>query len=139
MDIKTINKESVTNNRSLHEMETNTYWGYHLMLDCSGCNIEVQNPETIRKFNNELVERIEMVPYGLPQIVRFGEGHLAGITLMQLIETSNINCHFCDNPSSMYLDVFSCKLYNTQTVVDVVKKYFDPQKIRVNYITRHAN
>ena len=39
------------------------YWGYHLMLDCSGCNEEVKNPETIKNFNDELVKRIEMVPY----------------------------------------------------------------------------
>lgn len=120
-------------------MATNIYWGYHLMLDCSGCNQNVKDAAKIKEFNDELVERIEMVPYGAPQIVRFGEGHLAGITLMQLIETSNINCHFCDDPASMYLDVFSCKAYNTQTVVDLVKKYFDPEKVRVNYITRHAN
>ena len=120
-------------------MATNLYWGYHLLLDCSGCNLEVKNEETIKNFSDELVKRIEMVPYGLPQIIRFGEGHLAGITLMQLIETSNINCHFCDEPASMYLDVFSCKSYDTNIVIDIVKKYFKPEKIRVNYITRHAN
>lgn len=120
-------------------MATNNYWGYHLMLDCSGCNEEVKSPETIKMFNDELVKRIEMVPYGPPQIVRFGEGYLAGITLMQLIETSNINCHFCDDPATMYLDVFSCKSYDTNIVIEMVKKYFRPEKIRVNYITRHAN
>lgn len=120
-------------------MATNQYWGYHLMLDCSGCSEDVKNPDTIKKFNDALVERIKMVPYGPPQIVRFGEGHLAGITLMQLIETSNINCHFCDEPASMYLDVFSCKEYEIQTVIDSVKEFFDPQTIRVNYVTRHAN
>ena len=120
-------------------MATNEYWGYTLMLDCSDCSAAVKDPEIIRKFSDTLVKRIEMVPFGPPQIVRFGEGHLAGITLMQLIETSNINCHFCDEPASMYLDLFSCKNYNIQDVIDTVKKYFNPQKIRVNYITRHAN
>lgn len=120
-------------------MATNEYWGYHLMLDCSGCNDAITKPELIKNFSDELVKRIEMIPYGEPQIIRFGEGDLVGYTLMQLIETSNINCHFCDVPKSMYLDVFSCKSYNTEIVIEMVKKYFDPTKIRVNYITRHAN
>lgn len=119
-------------------MATNNYWGYHLMLDCSGCNGFVKDPAAIKEFNDTLVKRIEMVPYGAPQIVRFGEGELAGITLLQLIETSNINCHFCDN-GTMYLDVFSCKAYDINIVIETVKEFFRPEKIRVNYITRHAN
>jgi len=120
-------------------MATNNYWGYHLMLDCSDCNDNIKDPIKIKEFSDELVKRIEMIPYGEPQIIRFGEGDLVGYTLMQLIETSNINCHFCDIPKAMYLDVFSCKSYNTDIVIQMVKEYFNPGKIRVNYITRHAN
>lgn len=108
------------------------------MLDCSGCNQAVSDPNVIKNFNDELIKKIEMVPYGLPQIVRFGEGYLAGITLVQLIETSNICCHFCDD-GTMYLDVFSCKPYNSSIVMELVKKYFSPKKEKILYITRNAD
>jgi hypothetical protein len=38
----------------------------------------------------------------------------------------------------MYLDVFSCKSYKIEDVMDVVTEYFGAKKIRVNYITRNA-
>ena len=37
-------------------MATNNYWGYHLMLDCSGCNPFVKDPEAIKEFNDTLVK-----------------------------------------------------------------------------------
>ena len=38
-----------------------------------------------------------------------------------------------------YFDVFSCKPFNQETAKQVVQEYFHPKKMRVNYITRHAD
>ena len=74
------------------------FWGYHLCLNVAGCNIDaITNHNTIQTFARDLVKRIDMVPYGEPTTVRFGDGNKAGITLIQLIETSNIMCHFVDD------------------------------------------
>jgi len=79
-----------------------------------------------------------MVPYGEPQIVMFGTGNKKGYTLVQLIETSNITAHFVEETNDIYVDVFSCKHFNSDTVKDTVYEYFDPKHIEEFTITRQA-
>jgi len=119
------------------------YWGYHLVLDCAGCDIEkINSYNNIYNFAKQLVKDIDMVAYGEPQIVNFGSGNKAGYTLVQLIETSNICVHFVPDDgkggSAMYLDVFSCKEYDDQVVINLVKQYFNATSIRPSYFVRQA-
>jgi S-adenosylmethionine/arginine decarboxylase-like enzyme len=117
----------------------NKFWGYHLMLDCSGCvNSAISDYDTIYDFTKQLVKDIDMVAYGEPQIVHFGTGNKAGYTLVQLIETSNISAHFVEENNTMYLDVFSCKEYDDRIVIELVEKYFGAKYIRPNFLTRQA-
>jgi S-adenosylmethionine decarboxylase len=118
------------------------YWGYHLMLDCSGCNLEqISSKENVANFTKALVKNIDMVAHGEPVIVYFAEHDpsKAGLSLMQLIVTSSITGHFVDRDRHAYLDVFSCKPFDIGAVEDTVKEYFGAEKIRVNFVTRHAD
>lgn len=116
-----------------------TYWGYHLVLNCAACEIpKITSKKNVDKFTRELVKRIDMKAYGDPQIVKFGTGNKAGFTLVQLIETSNICAHFCDNSGDMYLDVFSCKPFERDTVENTVKEFFNPQSTNGMFILRDA-
>jgi S-adenosylmethionine/arginine decarboxylase-like enzyme len=116
------------------------YWGYHLMLDCSRCNENVKDRDQIYLFVKELITAIDMVAHGEPIIEYLlpGESN-AGYSLMQLITTSNICAHFVDADNSAYIDIFSCKTFEIEVAKQVVEKYFGPKKMRVNYITRHAD
>lgn len=119
------------------------YWGFHLVLDCAGCDVEsISSHDNIYNFTKQLVNDIDMVAYGEPQIVNFGSGNKAGYTLVQLIETSNICAHFVpddgNGDTAMYLDVFSCKPYDNDIVMSLVDKYFKPRTIRPSYLTRQA-
>lgn len=118
------------------------YWGYHLMLDCSGCNHEaITSRDVIVNFTKELVARIDMVAFGDPIVAHFAthDPQKAGFSMVQLIETSNLAGHFVDRDNTMYLDVFSCKEFSIDTVKAVVEEYFGATEMRVNFITRHAN
>ena len=115
-------------------------WGYHLILDCGSCSNNIKDKNTIELFSKTLVEEIKMVPYGEPIIEYFGTGTIenSGYTLIQLIETSNITAHFVDYDNSAYIDVFSCKEFDEQTVVELVYKFFKPKNIITKNITRQA-
>jgi S-adenosylmethionine decarboxylase len=120
-------------------MSENTYWGYHLIINAGDCDKNsIMSAGTIYDFTKELVQRIDMVAYGEPQIVKFGTGNKAGYTLVQLIETSNICAHFCDDTGDMYLDVFSCKPFKNSDVFFVVNKYFNPTRMDHHYLERQA-
>jgi len=114
-------------------------WGFHIMLDLAKCKpSSIRCAKHIEAFTKHLVKDIDMVAYGEPQIVKFGTGDKAGFTLVQLIETSNITAHFCDESNNAYIDVFSCKPYDIKTVENVVHKYFEPETIKKTYVERNA-
>jgi S-adenosylmethionine/arginine decarboxylase-like enzyme len=114
-------------------------WGYHLMMDCSKCIPgTIRCSQNISQFAKILVQKIDMVPYGEPQVVHFGSEDKAGYTLVQLIETSNITAHFCEETNDMYLDVFSCKPFNPYDVEVVVNMHFSPLHRNRTFLTRQA-
>jgi S-adenosylmethionine/arginine decarboxylase-like enzyme len=117
-----------------------TYWGYHLLLNARKCTpATIRSKPLIRDFTNTLVKRIDMVPYGKPQIVMFGTGNKKGYTLVQLIETSNICAHFVEETDDVYLDVFSCKVFEQDTVKELVDFYFGPENMDTTMLVRDAN
>jgi S-adenosylmethionine/arginine decarboxylase-like enzyme len=108
------------------------------MLDCSGCE-NIDSKDNIYNFVKDLVDKIDMVAHGEPIIEYLLPGDpKQGYSLMQLITTSNICGHFMELDGTAYFDIFSCKEFNLSTAQNVVKEYFNPKKIRVNFITRQA-
>jgi S-adenosylmethionine/arginine decarboxylase-like enzyme len=113
-------------------------WGYHLMLDCSGC-CDINDQNQIYSFVKDLIQQIDMVAHGEPVIEYLLPGEPnQGYSLMQLITTSNICGHFMELDGTAYFDVFSCKEFDSATVEKVVKHYFNPKKIKSKLIKRQA-
>ena len=117
------------------------YWGYHLILDCSACDVpSIQSRENVYNWITGLVRAIDMEPIGEPRIeytaAEFPDK--AGFTAIQVIVTSSIVAHFVDSTGDVYIDVFSCKEFDNNVVVDTIKNAFSPKKIRINYLTRQA-
>jgi len=110
------------------------------MLDCSGCNENIADKDQIYRFTKDLVNRIDMTAHGEPIIEHLLPGDpKQGYSMMQLITTSNICAHFMELDGTAYFDIFSCKPFNIDVAQEVVKEYFNPEKMRVNFITRHAD
>jgi S-adenosylmethionine/arginine decarboxylase-like enzyme len=110
------------------------------MLDISGCSDAIKSREAIYNFNKDLVKRIDMIAHGEPIIEFLLPGDpKQGYSLMQLITTSNICAHFVEPDMTAYIDIFSCKPFDINVAQDVVKEYFAPSKMRINYITRNAD
>jgi S-adenosylmethionine/arginine decarboxylase-like enzyme len=126
---------------SVSEKNDHQYWGYHLILDCKGCNVEeIQSKEQIRLFVGELVRDIDMKAFGEPIIENFANHNplVAGYSLVQLIETSSITAHFADHTGDAYIDIFSCKPFDLGVAQEVVHRFFHPEKIKITYLTRQA-
>ena len=115
-------------------------WGKHLVIDARACDItKATDPQYIYNFTKDLVKLIDMKPFGEPQVVHFDGGSgKAGWTVMQFIETSNITGHFLDNNGDLYLDVFSCKEYDIDTVIKYLFTQFKPEAIRYEVLVRDA-
>jgi S-adenosylmethionine/arginine decarboxylase-like enzyme len=114
-------------------------WGFHLIVDAYNCSYPlITNKVHVEKFAKTLVKEIDMVAYGEPQVVHFGEGDKAGFTLVQLIETSNITAHFCNDTGDVYFDIFSCKTFHPESAEKVINLFFEPIHLTSLYLERKA-
>jgi S-adenosylmethionine/arginine decarboxylase-like enzyme len=100
-------------------------WGLSASIDLHNCDPDViRSRAKIQEFVITLCELIGMKRYGDCQIVHFGEGRVAGLSMIQLIETSLISGHFADVTNRAYLDIFSCKEYDPAAVEQFSKTFF---------------
>lgn len=101
-------------------------WGLATSIDIYDCDpATIRDADRIRRFVVELCELIEMQRFGDTLVVHFGEDErVAGYSMVQLIETSLISAHFANQTNTVYLDVFSCKMYDPQVVETFACSYF---------------
>ena len=128
-------------NRNHNYGMNNKKWGFHLLLDCShGDHSSITSRSNISDFVDTLVKKIDMKKYGKLWINKFAthDPSKGGISFVQMIETSNITGHFVDKSGNFYIDLFSCKPYDIKVVVDLVRTYFKPTKIRKRFVYRNA-
>ncbi len=114
-------------------------WGIASAIDIYDCDPEkIRDAEYIKQFVAELCDLIEMKRFGECQVVHFGEDEkVAGFSMVQLIETSLISAHFANLTNTVYLDVFSCKAYDPETVRAFAQNAFGGSFSSINVTLRH--
>lgn len=104
-------------------------WGLCTAVDLHDCNPDrIRDAAYIKRYVVELCELIGMKRYGECQVVDFGEGRVAGYSMVQLISTSLISGHFANETNHAYLDIFSCKGYDPAVVESFSKEFFGAQR-----------
>ena len=111
------------------EVPTLEAWGLLSSIDLKNCNPEtIRDAEKIKQYVIELCDLIEMKRFGECQVVHFGEDEkVAGYSMTQLIETSLISGHFANLTNTAYIDVFSCKAYDSEVVAEFSKEFFEAE------------
>ena len=101
-------------------------WGIASSIDIYNCDpSKIRDAAEIRRFVVELCDLIQMKRFGETQVVHFGEDErVAGYSMIQLIETSLISAHFANLTNTTYLDVFSCKPYDSEKVKIFSQEFF---------------
>ena len=100
-------------------------WGLCAAVDLQDCDPDlIRNAGHIKRYVIELCELIGMKRFGECQVVDFGEGRVAGYSMVQLISTSLISGHFANDTNNAYLDIFSCKGYDPEVVAAFSKDFF---------------
>jgi S-adenosylmethionine decarboxylase len=117
-------------------------FGPHLMLDCSGCNIErISDLEFVFQFLNELPEKIGMTKITQPYVFPY-EGLIPedkGITGTVIIAESHITFHSFTDKDYFFFDVFSCKHFDVDRVAQLVAEAFEVQNIERHEALRGRN
>jgi S-adenosylmethionine/arginine decarboxylase-like enzyme len=120
------------------EYKKSKAWGMATSVDIHDCNPAlVRDAEAIKAFTAELCRRIDMKRFGETVVVNFGEAEeVAGFSMTQLIETSLISAHFANQTNSVYLDVFSCKFYDAQKMIDYALSFFKGTSFNAHCVLR---
>ncbi len=119
-------------------------YGKELILDIHNCDASTFNRKNIKAFFKDLCVLIDMKrcklcwwdDHGIPPEEQETEPHLKGTTAIQFIKTSNITIHTLDLLKCVYLNVFSCKDFDTSIVKKFSQKWFKGRIVNSHTIER---
>lgn len=115
-------------------------YGKELIIDLRNCDIQKFNRTDIEEYFIQLCDLIKMERgslfwwdyAGYPKEYEEAPDHLKGISAIQFIKTSNITLHSLDILKKVFLNIFSCKDFDTNLALEFTKKYFEGEV--ANYI-----
>ena len=111
--------------------------GQHLLLiDACGVNEKIAEVEAIIGFFDDLIDTLGMVRLGDCAIRRVNQPDNQGISATQMTTTSHISFHADEISMGFYLDVMSCKPFDNEKVLALVRDTFEPQKLYSTNLTR---
>jgi S-adenosylmethionine decarboxylase len=101
-------------------------YGLELVIDLHGCDLSDLTREKLGKFFVELCDLIKMKRHGDPIFWEDTSDipHLKGVSGFQFIETSNVVCHPLPMLNAVYLNLFSCKEFDTEEALRFCKDYW---------------
>lgn len=114
-------------------------FGYELVVDLYGCDRSIiTSRKKLLDYVNKLCRLIKMKKYGKALIPYFGEKEefTKGYSLVQLIETSSITGHFSDFWRTAYINIFSCKKYNTGLAKRFTQQFFKAERMKAKVLVR---
>jgi len=120
-------------------------YGYELVLDIHNCDPETFNRKSIDAFFTELCETIDMEKcevhfwddVGVPVNEQQTEPHAKGTSAVCFILTSTIVIHTLDLLKTVYVNIFSCKEYDSEIAAEFTKNWFDGEIKNSTFIKRY--
>jgi S-adenosylmethionine/arginine decarboxylase-like enzyme len=119
-------------------------YGQELLLDLHGCDVSRFNRTEIRIFLEALCDELDMEAHDLhfwdDLDCEPGEEQTdpktKGTTAVQFLLFSNITIHTLDLLGQVYINVFSCKPFNTTRAFGYCADFFDAKSWRQHLIHR---
>ena len=125
------------------ELSTDTY-GQELILDLHECNDEKFTRGEIEQFCTELCELIDMERCDLhfwddvdvPEEEQQTHPKTKGTSAVQFILTSTIVIHTLDLMKAVYVNIFSCKEFDTDEAAKFTATWFGSKDWTANVVIR---
>lgn len=113
-------------------------YGLELLLDLKGCDLQELTREKLTAYFTQLCELIRMKRHGEPMFWEDHSGipHLHGISAVQFIETSNVVCHALPLLQAVYINIFSCREFDTEAAKGFSSTFWKAESIVSTVVTR---
>ncbi len=107
-------------------------FGTELILDLKDCKALPCNRVFLHLFFRDLCDLLDMVRENTfywdyqnePEEYENAPDHLKGISAVQFIRTSNITVHTLDALGTVYINIFSCKAFDTVSAMHFCAERF---------------
>ena len=108
---------------------------YHIICDLSGCTKNLNDQQAVHEFLLEIVKRSNMHVLDGP-LISPGIPENPGMSGVILIDFSHIAVHTFTKNSEVLIDIFSCKPYERNPMVDYCCEFFgaDRQDARIKEV-----
>lgn len=129
----------------MHQQKlTSEDYGKELILDLKNCDTSKFTREELDYYFERLCDQIDMKRDELyfwddletPEEEMQTDAHTKGTSAVQFILTSNITIHTLDELKRIYVNIFSCKDYNTKIAKDFTKTFFSGEITNEHVIKR---
>lgn len=91
---------------------------------------------SLQGYIDMIIPAIGMVAHGPTYIERFGSGDLEGFSAMQFIETSSITIHADEVDNRCFVDIFTCKDFDTEDAIEKTREYFKAKTVTSHVMDR---
>ena len=119
-------------------------YGKELIIDMHNCEPSTFTRKSIKKYFKFLCDKINMKAeklcwwddYGIEPQLQQTEPHTKGTTAVQFILTSNITIHTLDILKNVYINIFSCKDFDTEIAIQFSEEWFKGKVVNSHIIER---
>jgi len=113
-------------------------YGKELILDLHDCDVRLITEPSLERFLDVLCVFLEM-----EQVQRHWwkdlaneEPHLAGISVVQFIRTSNVTVHALTKIQCVYINLFSCKDFDAEKAAALATSWFSGKVVANHVVDR---
>jgi len=102
-------------------------FGLELVIDLHHCDPEKMTLPHLLEFLKRMIEISDMTAHGDPVVwdaLESDELHIKGYSILQLIKTSSIVIHTMDKTQLICVNLFSCKPFDPEVIVDFAEDFF---------------
>lgn len=120
-------------------------YGQELILDLYGCDASKFNRKSIEEWLKKLCKLIGMNREDLhfwdyegvtESEIPYDQPHLVGTSAVQFITTSDIVIHTVDMVKECYINIFSCKPFDTVIATNFTKTWFSAKNFDSTVVAR---
>lgn len=139
-----MNQVRVDEGRIANGGGTELAYGKELILDLHGCDHKRFTRHAIERFCTELCELIDMErcdlhfwdDVGVPEDEKQTDPKTKGTSAVQFILTSTIVIHTLELTKAAYVNIFSCKTFDTDDAARFTAKWFGSTNWNANVVIR---
>lgn len=126
------------------DKSTENQYGIELILDMHGCDVSKFTRPSITEYFERLCDLIDMDredlhfwdDVGVPEEDQITTPHGQGTSAVQFILTSSIVIHTLDQMKAVYINIFSCKVYDPKVAEAFSVEWFGATDHTARFIDR---